>query len=97
MIELELLQGGKGTIALLRELQPAALLRIGLAEPVFSGRNARTPQERQRHDDDAGDGKQDAERKPDAHTANASGLATRSERAPGQASGVAVARRAGTR
>jgi hypothetical protein len=42
----------------------------------------------------ARDCKHDAERKPDAHPSNASGLA---ESGCVQASGVAVARRAGTR
>src|SRR3954470_23161312 len=77
MGELELFQGRQRGAALLGELDPAALELVGLAKPVFRGRDPGPPQERQRDDDDSGDSEQDAEREPDVHTPNASGLCPR--------------------
>jgi len=39
MVELQLFQGRQRAIALLREFEPAALELIGLAKPVFRGRD----------------------------------------------------------
>src|SRR6185437_12765068 len=73
MVELELLQGSEGAVALLGELEPAAFELVGLAETVFCRRQPRSPQEGQRHDEDGGDRKQNPQREPDAHAPNASG------------------------
>jgi len=73
MVELELLQGSQRAVALLRELQPAALEFIGLTEPVLRGRDPRPPEKRQRDHEDGGDSEHNAEREPDAHAPNASG------------------------
>src|SRR6266536_2922748 len=73
MVELELLQGRQRAVALLRELQPAALELIGLAEPVLRGRDPGPPEKRQRDHDDRGDSEHNTEREPDAHAPNASG------------------------
>src|SRR5437016_489441 len=73
MVELELLQGCQCAVALLRELQPAALELIRLAEPVFRGRDPGPPEKRQRDHDDSGDSEHNAEREPDTHAPNASG------------------------
>ena len=73
MVELELLQGCQSAVALLGELEPAALELIGLAEPVLGGGDPGPTQERQRNDDDGSDGKHHTEREPNAHTPNASG------------------------
>jgi len=95
VIELQLLQRRKRPITLLGELQPAALERVGLNQPVFSGRYPRSPQEGQGDYDDADDGEHDAEREPDAHARMLD--PDLNPLTAVQASGVAVARRAGTR
>ena len=55
MVELELLQGRKGAVAVLRELEPAPLELVGLAETVFGRREPGPAQEGQRHDEDGDD------------------------------------------
>src|SRR5581483_5986692 len=76
------------TIALLGEPEP---LRVAFFEPVLGGRNVRTAQERQGDEQDARDGEGGADDQPGVHARMLEGAARR------QASGVAVARRDGTR
>ena len=69
MVELELLERGKDAIALLGQLEPAALQSIRLGEIVC--RCARPPEKRQCDDDDTRSRKQGAKHERDAHALDA--------------------------
>jgi hypothetical protein len=67
VVELELLQRRQRAVPLLDELEPPALERVRLVEPVVLGRRARSSQERPRGEQHARDGEQGAEKERDAH------------------------------
>src|SRR5689334_4949888 len=65
MVELELLERREGTVALLDQLQAAALARAELVEPVARGR--RVAQERARHEHDGHEREHRSEHEREGH------------------------------